>query len=354
MMTKGKDAVKDKRKKVVLMCLGLACIIVYAIWAAQVAGIIHLGAHRIVTEVEQPVFDFGEVAVGSTRSHTFVLRNTGRDTINIKKLVSECACTATILSNKEILPKQEVQIEIRLKTTGYFGKLQKKCLVLFEQENVMPVKLEVVADIYSPTANLSTNRVHFDKVVAGSKAMKIVTVIEKEHLDERLTIESVKSSSNLIKVDYDDSKGEIRCVLDSNAPIGFFDEKIFVTMIGPKGVSNVEIPVAGRVVYPYELNPERIFLGSLRKIPEQQVKRIVTITNLKGGIPTDFDPTVDDENVSLKVKSRDDNRVVCSLEFNLPPKSGFFEGEFLINTNSRDAGSIEALCVPYSGYCIAR
>lgn len=354
MEIRGKRGAKTRRQKVVLMCLALACIIVYAIWGAQVAGIIHLGAHRTVTEVVQPTFDFGKVTAGSSVSHTFGIRNTGRDTISIKKLVSECACTAVVLSKKEIAPKREARVEIVLRTAGYLGKLQKKCLVLFEQDNVMPVKLEVMADIYSPTANFSVNRVYFDKVVAGTKSTKTVTIIEKEHLDERLTIESVKSLSHFIKVDYDDSKGEIRCVLDSNASIGFFDEKIVVTMNGPKGMSKVEIPVAGRVVHRYELNPERIFLGRLEKGPKQRVEKIITITSLKGGIPADFVPTIENENMSLKVNSRDDKCVVCSVEFNPSPKSGFFEGELLIKTNSTNTKGSGILRVPYSGYCILK
>lgn len=354
MKTQGNGGVRAKRQKVVLICLGVGCVVVYAVWGAQVAKIIDITRHRTVTEVDQAKFDFGKVAAGSETSHTFVLRNTGRDTINIRKLISSCACTAVVLSKKQIAPKKETRIEIVLRTAGYLGKLNKKCFVLFEQEDVMPVTLEVVADIYSTTANFSVNRLYFDKVVAGTEVTKTVAIIQKKHLDERFKITDVKSSSDIIKVYVDNQKGELRCTLDSHAPVGFIDEKISLIMNGPKGTSNVEIPVAGRVVNPYELNPERIFLGRLEKRPKQRVQKIITITSLKGGIPADFDLTIENENVSLKLNSRGDKCVVCSVEFNPSQKSGFFEGELLIKTNSTNTKGREILRVPYSGYCILK
>lgn len=348
----GKKGAETRRQRVALMCLGLACLIVYAVWGAQVAGILHLGGPRTSAEVDRPTFDFGKVTAGSSASHTFAIRNTGKVAITIKKLVSECACTGAVLSQKEIAPRQEAQVQIVLQTAGYLGELERKCWVLFEQEDVRPVTLAVLADIYCPTANFSANRVYFGEVVAGSAATKTVTIMQKEHLDERLTIEGVESSSDAITVDYDNSQGEIRCALDSHAPIGFFDEKIVVRMSGPQGTSNVEIAVAGRVVRRYKLNPERIFLGCF-KTSEQPIEKAITITCLKGTIPPDFHPSVDDEKVSLVVNSRNEKSVVCSLAFNAAVQSGFFKGELQINTSASHAGGMETLRVPYAGCCVA-
>lgn len=91
---------------------------VYAVWGVLVTDIINLTEHRMVVEVDQAKFDFGKVVAGSETRHTFVLRNTGTDTIKIRKLLSSCSCTSTVLSDKQIAPKKEAQIEVTLSTSG--------------------------------------------------------------------------------------------------------------------------------------------------------------------------------------------------------------------------------------------
>ena len=352
MVVHGNSNMKTIRRKAIFTCLIIGCIMTYAVWIAQVAGVINITGYRTAVEVEQATHDFGKVKAGSKVSHTFVLKNKSGDTINIKKLVSSCACAAAVLSEKQLEPNQETQIEIVLRTAGYMGELKKKCIVLFEQEDLIPVMLEVVADIYSPTANFSVNRLYFEKIVAGTEAVKTISIIEKEYLDERLIIEDVKPSSDIIRINYDNVAGKIRCIVDSNAPIGMFEEKIVVIMNGPDGISNIEIPVAGRIVPAYGVNPERIFLGHFNKSQKRPIKKVLTITNLKDEIPSDLQPVVENENIRMKVESRDKKSLVCSVEFDTLAESGFFKGELIIKANSNSINGNEILRIPYSGFCV--
>lgn len=341
------------RRRAVLVCMGVACIMVYALWAAQVGGVIRLRAPKRAVRADEAKVDFGRVAAGSEVGHIFVLRNTSSKTVTIKKLVPSCTCTAAVLSEKRISPEGETHVEVILRTAGYMGKMNKRCQVLFEQQDVMPVALEVAAQIYSPTACFSVNRVYFDKVAAGTEVTKTISILNTEHLHEKFAVKDVKASSDLIAVVFDRCANRFTCTLNPKAPIGLVDEKIIVTMSGPDGISNVEIPVAGRVVETYEVSPPTIFLGRLKPAAEEPVEVSVTISSLKGALPDSFNPTLANGNGKLSVKSRDDKRIVCSVVLTPPAAPGFFRGEVLIDTKAADVDDAHVLRIPYSGYCAA-
>jgi len=60
--------------------------------------------------VEQPVFDFGEVAQGDKVPHTFKFRNDGDKPLYIDRVKSSCGCTAALLSAKTLAPGESGEI----------------------------------------------------------------------------------------------------------------------------------------------------------------------------------------------------------------------------------------------------
>ncbi len=66
-------------------------------------------------------YDFGLIPVGTVVHHTFVLKNTGKKTLDIVKITTSCACTTIASYPKQIVPGEtgEIVTVMDHRHTGY-------------------------------------------------------------------------------------------------------------------------------------------------------------------------------------------------------------------------------------------
>jgi hypothetical protein len=323
---------QGRRKR--LWLLGVVAVIPYLIWAALRVGFGPLPEAGI--EVDRSHHDFGRVPTGPSVSHAFRLRNATSAAVTVREVIRSCKCSSIVLSHKEIAPGNEGEIQVTLHTAGHVGDMEGGCHVLFEQEHIPPLLLTVAADVYAPTAHFSVDRVYFGDVVQRTAITKTVLVIERPSSDDRLYIEEVRTSSNLIDAIYDDDLGGIRCTLSPTTPVGTLNERIIVTLRDSDGRREVTIPVVAQVVGPYVVTPASICLGCLELPPAEPVEIAVVIYPRKGTLPVDVNPSVVAGDGALAVRSRDEQRILCSIAMSVPTSPGFFEGEFVISMSGDD------------------
>ncbi|UFS70600.1 DUF1573 domain-containing protein [Geomonas sp. RF6] len=79
--------------------------------------------------VEQGVFNFGSIAQGKKVQHTFVIKNTGDATLQIRQLRPSCGCTAATPSSSQIPPGKSAEIKVVFDSTNFSGRMQKSVVV---------------------------------------------------------------------------------------------------------------------------------------------------------------------------------------------------------------------------------
>lgn len=332
------------RQARILTCGLLALVVVYGVLAVQGMRILCHGRGRPSVDVDQPVFDFGRIAAGSEVRHTFVVKNVSRKPLAIRKVMSECACTASVVSNKELGPRGESRVEVSMDTSGYMGQMQKKCQVILEPNDVAPVLLVVRAHIFSPTAFFSTNRIYLGEVPSGMTAVKTISVLHKDCLPEGWRIASARCSSDSIQVGWDETEGKVTCTLRGNRPLGPISEYLLLRTEEARGSSEVRIPIEGCVVSPYRLCPARLCLNVVHGQAGPAVKAKIRIESVTGDLPEGFQ--LSRAEGDLAICFRDRTSLECEIELMVPHDPGFFAGTLRIATNDKRHPE---LLLPYNG-----
>jgi len=96
-------------------------------------GIIVTAAPKI--EVDNPIFDFGEVLEGIAVSHKFILTNSGDESLVIDKVLVACGCTTTELAKNTLEPGETVALEALVGTAGFSGTISKSISVYTNYTN---------------------------------------------------------------------------------------------------------------------------------------------------------------------------------------------------------------------------
>ncbi len=92
-----------------------------AILGALAASLTCLGAGKL--EVDQPVYDFGEVVAGYVVQHAFLLTNVGDDELHFTRPpAASCGCSYATLPVAELSPGESVELVVFLDTSDFGGR----------------------------------------------------------------------------------------------------------------------------------------------------------------------------------------------------------------------------------------
>lgn len=84
--------------------------LLFGYWFLVVWGIMAMATP--VLTVDQPDYDFGSIGLGYMVKHTFILQNTGDQTLNIVYVRASCGCTTTALPTTSLAPGASVPLEV--------------------------------------------------------------------------------------------------------------------------------------------------------------------------------------------------------------------------------------------------
>jgi hypothetical protein len=92
-------------------------------------------------------WDFGQVSEGELIEHTFELTNDSPDTLLIERVHTSCGCIASEVKEKDILPGESVNIQVKFNTRGYSGIKKQHIYVYTNRKENHIIKLTIKADI---------------------------------------------------------------------------------------------------------------------------------------------------------------------------------------------------------------
>jgi hypothetical protein len=81
-------------------------------------------------EVDNPIYEFGEVLEGVFVIHAFVLTNMGDEPLTITRVTTSCGCTTTNLAKTTLARGESVELGAILDTVGYGGRTITKLITV--------------------------------------------------------------------------------------------------------------------------------------------------------------------------------------------------------------------------------
>lgn len=75
-------------------------------------------------QVDQNLWDFGQIKQGQLLKHEFILRNESSETLNLKDATTSCGCTVLEFKKKVLLPAESTTIEVKFDSKDYLGPIQ--------------------------------------------------------------------------------------------------------------------------------------------------------------------------------------------------------------------------------------
>jgi len=89
--------------------------------------------------LSEVVHDFGKVKQGAAVSTEFMIKNTGKSPLNIRKTHSSCGCTVAELAKETLQPGEEVVLKVTFNTSGRRGT-QQKSITIYSNDPLKPVQ----------------------------------------------------------------------------------------------------------------------------------------------------------------------------------------------------------------------
>ena len=102
-------------------------------------------------EISPESFDFGEVKYGQLAEYTFLVKNSGKKTLEIKKVATSCACTTAEIAKEEINPGEETNLQVVYDTgamSGAHAKGEQERIIYVKSNDPVNPQIEVTISAY--------------------------------------------------------------------------------------------------------------------------------------------------------------------------------------------------------------
>ncbi len=96
-------------------------------------------------------FNFGEIKVGDKVVHNFILTNTGKSDLIIRKIKASCGCTAVTPEKSIIAPGESTKVGAQFDSTGRSGTQSKSITVITNDPKSSTIILQFTANVNAGT-----------------------------------------------------------------------------------------------------------------------------------------------------------------------------------------------------------
>lgn len=211
-------------------------------------------------EVDQPLYQFGAMQRGTTKSHEFEFRNIGQSPLTLNVGGTSCKCTIGNVSNAPIPPGGSVKVKLEWSALVNPGPFRQTATILTNDPLNSRVELSVEGEVTEATGIYPPDFM-FDKVTAGDARTADVFVLAFAQ-DELKVSEPEFSNTETRKffdvsveplppADLPNPKAKagvrVRVTAKPGLRLGRFDQWLAVSTNIPDA-ERINIPIVGRVV----------------------------------------------------------------------------------------------------------
>lgn len=108
------------------------------------------GPHIVV---DPATYDFGQVKFGDVPEHTFNVKNTGDQNLEIKGVTTSCACTKGEMKESNIIPGEQAELVVSFDPAVHgddsdMGELTRTVYITSNDSNQEEIEVKIYADVY--------------------------------------------------------------------------------------------------------------------------------------------------------------------------------------------------------------
>lgn len=131
----------------------LIVFVAFAIYGyfRAIPGLDDLTEKYPIIEAIPDFFDFGEIQYGETVKHTFIIKNSGEEVLEINRLSTSCACTSAEIGKKILNPGEEIDLFVTYNTglmTGAHAKGNQERIIYIKTNDPVNPQIEVIIKAY--------------------------------------------------------------------------------------------------------------------------------------------------------------------------------------------------------------
>ena len=104
-------------------------------------------ANAAKISVDNIEYNFGTASEGEQIAHSFIISNTGKNTLYIRKLKSSCGCTAGNPEKRELEPGENTPIKATFNTHGKTGKQMRTIDVITNDPSAPKITLKITGNL---------------------------------------------------------------------------------------------------------------------------------------------------------------------------------------------------------------
>lgn len=149
--------------------------------------------------------DFGDVNLGSKLTHEVFVKNIGKDTLHIDNVKAQCGCTATLLSNNTVPPRDSAKLTVTFNSANYQpGKVTKHVYITSNDTTANKTyTLEFIADVITPLMvdpgffsypNAKVDSVYSKSLTLTNKSKSVISIDSLTGNTEQITFKVGKTT----------------------------------------------------------------------------------------------------------------------------------------------------------------
>lgn len=217
-------------------------------------------AHGPKLVCDQPVYDFGSVDNSQDVEHSFVLKNEGDLTLEIKNVRTSCGCTVADISEKMVKPGTETTVKTKLSLKGRNGA-QHKNITVESNDPKQPSFILTLQGAAVMELQVRPVQVLFGNLAAGSVATGSVEVIASSTNPVNVLEASCNSSNIEARIETVEAGKSYRVVVVTKPPLpkGTVRGTLHIVTDYQRN-PDYDIPVSGLVVSDVIVAPPEIIM----------------------------------------------------------------------------------------------
>jgi hypothetical protein len=222
--------------------------------------------HKPRIACDEPTYNFGEMDNSQVVEHTFILRNEGDLSLEIKRAHASCGCTVARLADKMVPPGKQTELIAKLRLKGRNGHQKKRITVESNDPDTPRLMLYLEGDAVSELQPVP-NHLFFGRVSSLEPTTRTVEL--KSHTEPFTITRLEPTTGHFTATSEAVGDGKVHRIHVSTKPPlspGRLRGHIRVTT-SREGFPDINIPVTVEVVGALSVAPREIILASVGNQP---------------------------------------------------------------------------------------
>ncbi|HMP72379.1 MAG TPA: DUF1573 domain-containing protein [Kiritimatiellia bacterium] len=230
--------------------------------------------------VDNMIFDFGVADNSQIIEHTYVIRNIGDTTLELREIRPTCGCTVADVSSRSIPPGGESRITSKLSLPGRTGRQSKPIIVRSNDPEQPEIRL-VMSGTFTSAVQVTPDRFFFGQVEPNHTLSFEISVNAQSERDVNIiSVQPADGFSADIEVHEPGRRSSVKVSATTPPEPGVFNGWVRIMTDHPAR-SMIEVPISGNVVGALIVAPPEITLSARHQGP---VTRYIVLRAGTGGM----------------------------------------------------------------------